>query len=470
MFFLITPFYNALGNRYLLLLLSLGVLSSSLHTNATDTSGAISDDFLDDLLGDGTEDSLPDSKTVFLTEFSGYVEITPRVFLNDRNDFVNDQQVLSIAELEFDLSLGNSITSYSRTGLFFDSMDNNVKRFELFEGYLSYDQEHWDLRLGQFVENWGITDTFNPIDILNRRDLSTNLLDTTRLGETGIRTRLLFEGNSLIGEPTIALYFIPWFQKTRFAPNRQRLGLGNNTISFEEKRGFEPKGHEEHVYALRVQSTLNTAIFNADIQLIVANGVNHSPLITPVNTIELAPVYYGNQSIGAGFRAVPNTLGFLAGLTFKLEIVHNNPYKFNNTPIAIPASYTAYVMGFDRDIYKVLANQDQLTLTMEFASETGVRQADKKLFTRPFSRDLITRLYWQAGDFSRSSIELRSIYDPNNNEYIIETTLSTSLLHLHDDLKLALSALYVNPSSEQKSTFNKLPDNTSVAITLRFNF
>jgi hypothetical protein len=324
--------------------------------------------------------------------------------------------------------------------------------------------------LGQFVENWGITDTFNPIDILNRRDLTTSLLDTTRLGESGVRARWLFDGNSSVGEPTISLYFIPRFQATRFSPDQQRLSLSEETFLFRENKGNEPKGNEAYFYALRYQSTLNTSFFNADLQWALSKGPNKSPIISAFSPTVLVPTYFGTRIFGLGIKAVPNTdkmFGFLTGTTIKLEIAFNDPYKFTNTEIVIPDKYIAYVFGFDRDLYNVINNQDQLTFTVEFATESS---DDKKELSRPFSDDVITRLFWQAGDFARSSFEVRGLFDTDSSEYAIETTFATSLLSWHQDLKFEISVLYLHPSLAESSAFAHLPDNNSISTKLRFDF
>ncbi len=450
---------KSLGLLFVLLVLLWFAQASAQDSNAG----------LEELWSDVTEEDSSNSTWLLIDGFSGYTELAPRVYLKDRNSFANDEQLLSTTEIEIDATFTSNITGYLRPRLFFDLADSKFQRLELFEMYITYVQENWDLRVGQFVENWGITDTFNPVDVLNRRDLSTQLLDTTRLGEAGVRARWLFKGNDLLGEPTLSFYFLPWFQRARFAPDKQRLGLGSEAVSFEEKQEFEPDSNEAYFYALRYQSTLNTTLFNADIQLIASKGADKYPLIRPLNSATSAPIYYGKRIIGAGVRAVPNSSN-LARFTFKLEVVQNNPYAFDNTPTAIPNAYRAQVIGFDWDSYNMLKKQDQLTLTLEYANESGVSRAESDTFSRAFSDDLIMRLYWQAGDFDRTSIELRGIYDLDNNEHVAEVTYATSLLKLHEDLKIELSAIYVKPSSDPSATYSQLPDYTSAAMALRFDF
>ncbi|TQV68139.1 hypothetical protein FKG94_23910 [Exilibacterium tricleocarpae] len=457
--------------RCLFVFLSI-VTINGLPAQGADLEEIAVDDVLDTLVGTASDSFPAGSGGVSLSEFSGYLEVKPRLYLRDRNSFFNDEQMLATAELELEFSLAGTVTGYVRPQLLVDVVDDNFQRFELFEAYLTYEQESWDIRLGQFVENWGIADTFNPLDILNRRDLGVSLLDSVRLGETGVRGRWLWTGG-IVGEPTVAVYFLPRFQITRFAPDRQRLGLGSSDFAFDEKRGVEPTDRQEHFYALRFQSTFNLSVLNADFQLVAAKGPDRNPFVTQLNTAALAPVYYGNRMIGAGVRAVPDFTGtadFLTGVALKLEMAYHSPYKFDDTPIPALDSYLSYVVGFDRVFYTILSDRDELTLTVEFAGEAGVSRAESLAFSRPFSRDIITRVLWQAGNFSRSSLELRGIYDLDNDEHVVEGTATTSLLRWHEDLKVELSVLYINPATDQQGAFSQLPDNTSVSVTLRFDF
>ena len=145
---------------------------ATLETNAEDL-----DDLLNDL--DGTQES----NSKYLTGWKGFVEIKPRFYLRDRNESKNDEQLLFISEFEFDFRFAEHLTGYFRPRIYVDGFDNELRRFEPFEGYLTYKSDRWDIRAGQFVENWGIVDTFNPIDIVNRRDFATDILDPDHQGK-----------------------------------------------------------------------------------------------------------------------------------------------------------------------------------------------------------------------------------------------------------------------------------------------
>ncbi len=434
----------------------------TLETNAEDL-----DDLLNDL--DGTQES----NSKYLTGWKGFVEIKPRFYLRDRNESKNDEQLLFISEFEFDFRFAEHLTGYFRPRIYVDGFDNELRRFEPFEGYLTYKSDRWDIRAGQLVENWGIVDTFNPIDIVNRRDFATDILDPDRLGEFGARLRLLFSGSETVGEPTLSFYTLPVFRRTRFAPSAQRFGFGTSALPFKEDKGFEPDGFDRGLYALRFQSTLNTFIFNADVQLLAARGPERTPFISTFGKSYLSPAYYGAGIWGAGFRAVPNqeTLGrFPASLTLKVEIVYKNFFTFDPSPIAEPDDYVAYVFGVDRDFYNVFSNQDQITATVEFADEAGASKHDPLGRFRPFRQDMILRVFWQANDFARKSLEVRSIFDFDSQEFIFESTFETQLRAINEDLKLLIQFQYFDAPDTRESFFSLFTDNTSLAVGVRWDF
>ena len=408
-----------------------------------------------------------------LREWRGFVELLPRVYTADRGDPKNDEQLLLDAEAELWFDLSERTELYLRPRVFVDLADTELYRLEPFETHFTFQGDGWDARAGLFVENWGIVDTYNPLDIVNRRDLGTDVLDPDRLGEFGLRLRRTFEGNDTFGEPTVQLYALPIFQETRFATDDQRFGIGSPTLPFDESGGFEPDGSEEALFAVRLQSTVNTPLLNADVQLLAAHGPDHTPLIDSFPTptgVQLAPVYYGARTVGAGFRAVPNedVAGYqLAALTFKAEFAHVNTFEFDDSPLAAPEDLTAWVFGVDRVFSNLFDPRDQLTVTLEYARQTG---GGASAILRPFRDDLILRLLWEAGDFARQSLELRGLYDLDVDETIHELIYERQLRSIDDDLRLFVKTQIIDAADPGESFFALFPDSSSVAIGLRFDF
>lgn len=435
-----------------------------------------SDDFdigddLDDLLDEEFTSLGEDSPFSSLTGFQGFVEFEPRVYFRDRGEDRNDEQLLVRGEFELDFRFHDRITGYARPRILIDLNDGDLDRFEPFEGYLTLEGEGWDLRAGQFVENWGIVDTYNPIDVVNRRDFASDLLDAERLGELGVRGRWLLEDGETFGEPTLSAYWIPVWRPTEFAPEDQRFAFGNETTRFDEDQAFEPDGAERSFFALRLAHTLSTGPVNADVQYLVARGPERFPTLYQPDPTLFVPAYYGVNSMGIGFRAVPNgdvAGDFLAEFTFKAEVVYKDPYEFSDSPVAEPDDHVATVIGFDREFPNFLRSQDQLTVTLEYAREDGADDPSATL--RPFLNDLILRVLWEANDFARSSVELRSFFDFENEEKVFEAIFERQLRGWHEDLKLSVQLQLFDPPETGESLFDLFPNNSSLAVGFRIDF
>ncbi len=405
-----------------------------------------------------------------LSDWKGFFELRPRVFLRDRGGDKKDEQLRFAAELELSFRFSEDSGGYFRPRVYADALDGDLSRFEPFEAWVEQRGDGWDLRAGQMVENWGIVDTFNPIDVINRRDFATDFLDAERLGELGLRLRGLWGGGETFGEPTLSLYALPVFRPTRFPTQDDRFAFGTESAAFDEDAGFQPGGAERGLYALRYQSTLNTAPFNADLQLLAARGPDRFPNLMPL-AAGLVPVYHGAASYGGGLRAVPNedVLGhFLSTLTLKLEVVYRDLFSFDDAPQAAPDDHLAWVLGVDRLFDGVLADADQLTLTLEYAGENGAGDPAARL--RPFRSDWIARVFWEANDFARSSVELRGLWDRRSHESIFEGLFERQLRALHEDLKLRVQLQLFDPPGTGESLFDFFPNNSSLLVGLRFDF
>jgi hypothetical protein len=457
-----------------LLLLSLAALAAPVQDGDLDLDDLVLDDLMDDgldelLSGDWAGDEVAsDGEGSPLTGLKGFLELRGRSYLAERGSGANDEQLILEGELELDFDLGARTTGYLRPRVLVDLVDEEADRFEPYEAYVTVSGSRWDLRAGQFVENWGIVDTFNPIDVVNRRDFGSDFLDADRLGELGVRYRRFYDGNDTFGEPTLSFYALPVFQETPFPTSDSRFSFSALALPFDEDAGGRPSGGERAFYAARLQSTFQSGPLNADLQLLAARGPERFPVALPVGA-ELAPFYYGTTTIGGGIRAVPNAdaLGdFLSTLTLKAEVAAKRPYDFDSFAAPTPDDYVQYVLGLDRLFPNLVTSGDQLTLMAEYAAEDGADDAAS--LQRPFQSDVVLRAFYEKNDFSRTSLDARAIVDTELDERVYEVIFERQLRAVHEDLQW-FAHLQVFDADET-GLFSALPDNTSLTIGLRFEF
>ncbi|KAA3611910.1 MAG: hypothetical protein DWQ01_07445 [Planctomycetota bacterium] len=436
------------------------------------------DEGLEDLLGgvpSGELGSLEEGGGLRIASLRGSVGSRYRYFFRDRDTGLNDQQWFFEGDLELDLDINESWSGFVQPRFRLDLYDSELRRFEPFEAYLNWRGESSDLRLGQMVENWGIADTYNPLDVLNRRDFASDFLDPDRLGEMGLRYRMHFPSGEVLGEPTLALYLIPVFRRTEFPTASSRYSLGAGPIPFREQGSITPDGEDQIFGAVRALSTLDTSVFNADFHLLAARGPEPFPTLMPRFkpnfTVDVVPVYYGGTTLGAGLRAVPDeqTLGsFLSEFTFKFEGAYKQLYKFPESPISAPEDYFTYVVGLDRVLDRPFGEKDQLTLTLEYAGENGASDPTSQL--RFFRSDGVLRLFWEANNFSRTSLEARWIQDLDTGERIVQVIFESQLRFLHEDLRFWLDYQVFHLEPGEPSLLNFFPNGSSITTGIFLDF
>ncbi len=88
---------------------------------------------------------------------------------------------------------------------------------------------------------------------------------------------------------------------------------------------------------------------------------------------------------------------------------------------------------------------------------------------RPFRNDLILRALWSANDFARQSLELRFLIDHDLDERVYETIYERRIASDRQDLKLFAQFQYFDRADPGESLFSLLPDQTSLAVGLRWD-
>lgn len=442
------------------------------------TTGLCAQDPLDDLPGldDPIMGGAEGGQTgLRITGVTGFLESRGRYFIKDQTSGDNrkDGQWIQELELEIDFVLSDSLTGYFRPRFLIDAIDDDLVRTEPLEAYVTWTSASgtFDVRAGQLIENWGIADTFNPVDVLNRRDFGEDPLDPARLGELGARARWKLPGGETVGEPILSFYALPVHRTTNFPTRRNRFSFATPPNNLREDLADRPNGFDRWFLALRGQATLTTSPANADVQLVAARGPDRFPLFTQAiatgGGTDFVPNYYGMWTLGGGLRAVPNHED-LAAYTLKAEVVYRVPYRFDDQTVALPDEYLQYAIGFDRVIPNVFSDKDQITATLEWVGETGAN--DPTAVFRPFDDDLVLRALWEANDFARTSVELRGFADPDKKEFLVEGVYQRQLRSIHEDLQFELGMRWFDIARSEPGFFNLFPNNSSVWVSFRLDF
>ena len=193
-----------------------------------------------------------------MRDFKGFASMEVQSFVQDRDTPLDDEQLIFELQLELDVQLLSNLRFFVQPWFFFNALDTDLLRYEPLEAYLELAGESWDIRLGQFVESWGIADTFNPLDVLNRRDAATDVIDPELRGETGVRVRYAFEGGSVIDQPALSVYAIPVWRETPFPTDENRFSFAQGAFAIREDAADKPDFVDGILAAARFDHTLNT--------------------------------------------------------------------------------------------------------------------------------------------------------------------------------------------------------------------
>ena len=428
-------------------------------------------DDLDDLhaLDGGGGGSGAGDRRIRLHQYRYFIAAEVRSYLVDRQLPSNDEQLLIDTELELDFRFAKRMKLFFRPRFLIDGLDTELMRLEPLEGYLAYEGSRTGVKVGQFIENWGVAEVNNPLDVLNRRDFGVRFLDPPRLGELGVRLTQSFDGGKVIGQPTLSGYFMPLFRPALLPTAQSRWRPLAAGVDFRPELSFEPSGAEQMFGALRFEHTLNTRPFNADVSYLVSHGPQRFPYFLPLPGpagLDFVPIYYGVTVAGVGIRAVPNTVGW-SRLTFKLELAYKRPFEFKDSPGQRQDDYVQYTTGFDLLINPVFTERDEILLTLEYAGENGA--SDLASVFRPFDSDIALRLFWQPLDFARTAVELRTVVDVKHAELLVEATVGQQLRFIHDDLRMTVTGTYMRAAPNGQGFLTFFSNNSAVVVRLQMD-
>jgi hypothetical protein len=389
-----------------------------------------------------------------------------RVYFADRARPGKDESWQTDLRAELDVRLTRSLSARLRPWFLIDALDRDLMRYEPLEAYVDYVADRWDARAGEFIESWGIADTSNPLDVLNRTDLAVDPLFPPRRGELGLRLRAHPEGGELIGQPNLAVYLLPWFRELDFPTRDNRISFAPPIGDFRPDDARRPDLGDALFAAVRFDHTLSTPWLNADMQYIAARGPTRLPTLgaypQPDGTLHIVPEVFGVWTVGGGFRAVPN--GELSQLTVKAEVVYNRPYRLQPMMSPLPEDYLQFVAGLGETF--PFSNTQELSVIVEYLGEAGADDELSKV--RLFDNDLAVRLAWAANDSALTSFEVRAIVDWRDGTVLGNAVLRRQLLFLHTDLQLELNGQYVHVGDNSRGALSVNPSNLTTRLTFSF--
>lgn len=230
----------------------------------------------------------------------GEVSIETRQFDDDGSDLTEDSNYGLFTRLETRWRQGPwrfQVRGFGRIDRTDESRD--LAAFE--EAWFGYRKSGWDIRAGFQMLNWTATEAFHPADVMNSRNLDSNIENPEKLGE------LMLSVSRRIGQGSLTLYGMPRYEEPVFAESSSRLSFIPagftvlDPIWLEDNGKIASDSYGEQ-YGLRFTQTIG----DADIGIHYLDHMDRQfPLFqVDAQTGSIQPIYLRVEDLGLTYSHV----------------------------------------------------------------------------------------------------------------------------------------------------------------------
>lgn len=256
-------------------------------------------------------------------------------------------------------------------------------------------------KAGMLAESWGVLEAWNPVDIINQRDLSEDFQGKVKFGQLGALA------TTQAGPLSVTGYVTTMARARRFAQNEDRLQILPAPVlrsTFEDGR-WTPGG------GVRVAGS------------VAGIDVNVGHYVGPDREPELSPVIEAGRFIGLAARY--NRIGqtsldaqYVTGdAVLKLELIHRSGDS--------GGSFWGGGAGLENSFGHPFGLGGELTLYAEFYADG---RSDRAPVT-PFERDVFVGARYDFKNTSDTVVELRATRDLRWESTLLELRGTRRIAH-----------------------------------------
>lgn len=413
---------------------------------AAGTEGALGDDVT--LGDDGSLGSVGDDFSDEASSFDsrGEVAFEGRAFLPDDDDSTDDAAAGLFTRLEWSHERG---PWQQRARVFgrIDVIDEERDRIVVEEAWAQYWKGALKLRIGADIVNWTATEAFHPADVINARNLDSDIENYEKLGEPMVQVALSLPTNTSFELYAMPAYMSPILPspRSRLSPVPEGAVAGERLMVDRDGRftndTFGPQG------AVRIRQVIG----GADIAL---HALEHMDRIQPVvvpepGTNRVHAVFRTVRQLGATYSQV------IGGFIGKLELAHRDFARLLETePLGpIPErDHTTVAVGFEYGWVHDAGSES--TILLEGQSVFGLSRA-ARAEVNPFQRDVLVGYRFAWNDEDSKELRLSAIIDVENpDEYLINASYRQ---RLGETWGVELGARLFNASYDGSSPWGLVP-------------
>ena len=230
----------------------------------------------------------------------GEIKAELRQFTDDDNEITKDTNLGMFARLEARYRNGPwraILRGFGRVDHEDDSRD--LSAFE--EAWIGYRKSGWDIRLGYQMLNWTATEAFHPADIVNSRNLDSNIENPEKLGE------LMLSIRRSVGQGGITLYALPRYEEPNLPGPTVRLSFVPPGFAVGDPIWLEGDGEvSDDSYGEQWGARFTQTIGDADLSIHYLDHIDRQIpgfAADPTSGI-VRPIYFRTQDLGLTYLHV----------------------------------------------------------------------------------------------------------------------------------------------------------------------
>ncbi|MBI4411047.1 MAG: hypothetical protein HY541_01010 [Deltaproteobacteria bacterium] len=388
-------------------------------------------------------------------------------FLNRGEYRINDQETF---ELKFGFVYDNekNFKTDLQPRFKIDFRDFSRNRYLPNDAILKYYQAKGEIWGGLQTITWGVAESFNPTDIINRRDFEDNYYDPEKLGEVIGGFKYGWNQAGPFDSLTLTFMVLPFFQEAPLPEDDTRFPL-TGSIGGIPYSLFEDQDKMGTPQSVGGAFEISATVKNVDLSFHFYHGPERNPgfqlIIDDNGALRLQPFYYLIDMIGFNLEApVGNFVLRFEGagkiMSFNDPRPHDIPFEDNN---AVPSNHLQLVPGFDYT-FTDFAGKGTMRFIFEYLGEIDHSTSLRDF--RPFKNDLFVGFQYDFNNTRSTQLKLGVIKDLVNQEAMMKFEFDTKI---YRELKFAIEGVFVHRDSTLQNSPISFFDNNSYLLG-RFSY
>ena len=390
------------------------------------------------------------------TKSGGDVSLTSRVFTPDDDPSTDDWGVTTDARLEFKAKQAGGFRQELRVLGRAAAVDESRSDLILEEFWAGWRGDWLDVLVGARLINWSATEAFHPADIINSRNLDSDIENAEKIGEpmASVRARLWQGG--------LTAFFMPLRLAPRLPGPRSRLNFSQGQPLGKTLWSNRDEGIDDGPWTSQWAARFDQTFAGLDLALhYVDHQDRHQPaIILEPNSGRIHPVYRRVKRYGGTAAQV------LGEWILKAEVDHRRFDALDMGPqyqVLNPGAADHTAVAFGLEWGWGYSSGSEGTVLLEGQWMIADASADELETLGPFQRDILLGYRHALNDVEGTELLVGVIIDTQRPDECIANVTFTR--RINDQWSLD-SGLRIMNAPESKSLLHAQHEAHSVQLSL----